>query len=106
MTEKNLEQKLTKNVKSMGGIALKFHSQYNTGYPDRIVLMPGGVVYFVELKAPGKKPTPKQQLIHERLQELNMIVKIIDSEESLADFIEIAKIASDTSALLLKRFNL
>jgi hypothetical protein len=106
MTEKKLEQKLTKNVKSIGGIALKFYSQYNTGYPDRIVLLPGGVVYFVELKAPGKKPTAKQQMIHERLQELNLIVKIIDSEESLAEFIDTAKLASDTSALLLKHFNL
>jgi hypothetical protein len=56
--EKTIEKKLINAVKSMGGIAPKFVSPGFDGMPDRLVLLPGGVMAFAELKAPGKKPTP------------------------------------------------
>lgn len=104
MNEKTLERKLTKSVKSMGGISLKFHSTYNTGYPDRIIIMPGGVIYWVELKSTGKKPTPKQQLIHEQMRSLNALVYVIDNTEQLDTFLQIAESASKLSLTLLKKY--
>ena len=41
-SEKLLERKLREAVARLGGKALKFSSPYETGYPDRLVLMPGG----------------------------------------------------------------
>ena len=61
MNEKLIERKLREGVKALGGLALKFSSPYHRGVPDRIVLMPGGRMYFVELKTTGKKPTLLQQ---------------------------------------------
>ena len=55
MNEKLLEKKLREEVKKLGGLALKFTSSTYTGMPDRIVLMPKGKVYFVELKTTGQK---------------------------------------------------
>lgn len=101
--EKRLERKLTDLVKANGGVAVKFHSVYATGYPDRIVIMPGGVIYFVELKSTGKKPSPKQQFIHDQLRDLNCSIYVIDDETKLTDFIQIAKLASDFTLLALKR---
>jgi len=42
----------------MGGMAVKFTSPGLDGVPDRIVLLPGRKIAFVELKAPGKSRGP------------------------------------------------
>ena len=54
MRERQIEQKLVKAVKAVGGIAPKLVSPGFDGMPDRMVLLPGGHVGFVEVKAPGK----------------------------------------------------
>ncbi len=53
MREKTIEAKLVKNVRSMGGLALKFSSPGFDGVPDRLVLLPGGRIAFIELEALG-----------------------------------------------------
>lgn len=53
MNEKFIEHHLTVMVKAKGGIAAKFVSPSFAGMPDRLVLLPGGVCAFAELKAPG-----------------------------------------------------
>ena len=60
MREKDIEKKLSLMVKKAGGIAVKFVSPSFDGMPDRLVLLPDGVIAFVELKAPGKAPRPLQ----------------------------------------------
>ena len=60
MREKKIETKLSEAVRRRGGLAPKFTSPGFDGMPDRIVLMPGGHMAFVEVKAPGKKPRPLQ----------------------------------------------
>ncbi|SFS01614.1 VRR-NUC domain-containing protein, partial [Anaeromicropila populeti] len=59
-SEKRIEQKMTQEVKKLGGRAVKFVSPGWDGVPDRIVFFPGGRVAFVEVKAPGKKLRPLQ----------------------------------------------
>lgn len=54
--ENRIERHLAMSVKKMGGMAVKFVSPGLDGVPDRIVLLPGRKIAFVELKAPGKKP--------------------------------------------------
>ena len=61
MREKIIETKLKNQAKNRGGLALKFVSPAFDGVPDRIILMPGGKVGFVEVKAPGKTPSPLQK---------------------------------------------
>lgn len=92
MNEKALEKKLQQKVKSLGGMALKFSSIYFTGMPDRIVLMPKGKTWFVELKSTGGKTTARQDLVIADLRKLDFPVFIIDSFESLTEFLnEIVK---------------
>ena len=54
MREKTVEAKLVATVKAMGGLAPKFISPGYDGMPDRLVLLPNGILAFVELKAPAK----------------------------------------------------
>ncbi|EBD6078502.1 VRR-NUC domain-containing protein [Salmonella enterica] len=48
--------------------------------PDRIVLLPGGRIVFVECKAPGKPPRADQLREHERLRALGFTVVVLDSK--------------------------
>lgn len=62
---------------------MKFISPGMSGVPDRLVLMPGGSVYFVELKAPGEKMRPQQIKRKRQLEELGFLVYCIDSKEKV-----------------------
>ena len=87
MREKQIEQKLTLMVKSAGGIAPKFVSPGFAGMPDRLVLLPGGVFAFAELKAPGMKPRALQVERHRMLRELGFKVYVIDGIEQIGEML-------------------
>ena len=82
-SEKLLEKKLKLLIKTAGGMCLKFIPTYFIGAPDRLILMPGGKVYWVELKSTGKKPSKIQKAVHEELRKLGFKVYIVDDEMSL-----------------------
>ena len=60
MLEKQIEHELMKEVKARGGLCIKLVSPSMSGLPDRMVLMHGGNIGFVELKQRGKKPRSLQ----------------------------------------------
>ncbi len=91
MKEKSLERMLVRAVKQSGGVALKFVSPGTAGVPDRLVLLPGGRIRFVEMKAPGEKPTALQRLRHAQLRDLGFRVAVADSAESVRAFAEETK---------------
>lgn len=83
MLEKTIENKLTVAVKRAGGIAVKFVSPSFAGMPDRLILLPDGVIAFAELKAPGMRPRPLQEARHRLLRSLGFQVYVIDSVEQI-----------------------
>ena len=90
MREKTIEQKLVKAVKSAGGLAPKFISPGYDGMPDRLVLMPGGRVAFVEVKATGCKPRPLQIQRHGLLRRLGFQVFVLDDGGQIPQIINAA----------------
>lgn len=86
MLERDIEQALVKRVKALGGKCEKFTSPGRRSVPDRIVTLPGNIVIFVELKAPGKKPTAKQLKDHKERSALGCGVRVIDSLELVDAF--------------------
>ena len=87
MLEKQGEQKLVAAVKSKGGVCWKFTSPGTAGVPDRIILMPGGRIAFVEVKAPGEKPRPLQLSRHLTLRRLGFLVYVLDALEDIEKII-------------------
>ena len=79
-SEKNIEKYLTDEVKKRGGLSLKYHSGGESGYPDRIVILPGRPAFWVELKSKGERPRPLQQHRIEELRALGQKVYVADSK--------------------------
>ena len=70
MLEKDVEKRLVKGVEALGGKAHKFVSPANRGVSDRIVVLPGGRVWFVEVKTETGKLLPLQEVFRQEVQRL------------------------------------
>lgn len=88
MKESEIERQLAVAVKKMGGMAVKFVSPGLNGVPDRIVLLPGRKMAFVELKAPGKKLRVLQEKRKRQLESLGFPVYVIDGVEQIGGVLD------------------
>lgn len=88
MRERVVEQALVRAVKARGGICPKWVSPGLGGVPDRIVLLPGGKIGFVELKAPGEKPRRLQDARLRQLAGLGYQSFICDREETIGGILD------------------
>jgi hypothetical protein len=87
LSESQIEKKLRGRVKEIGGIALKFISPGYRGVPDRIVFLPEGRIYLVELKKPGEKLRPLQLKVKSKFEKLGFKYYVVDSYKKVEDFI-------------------
>ena len=88
MLETSVEKKLKKRVKDIGGIAPKLVSPGTSGMPDRLVILPNGIVSFVETKKPkGGKLSARQRIVHKQLKSLGCDVQTIYSFEEIEAYI-------------------
>lgn len=85
--EKDIEQKFKKAIEKHGGICLKLDPTTMVGIPDRLAILPGNHIAFVELKAPGKKPRPIQTHRHNQLRAIGCMVRILDNPNNIESLI-------------------
>lgn len=87
--EKRLEARLKNEIKKMGGKCIKMTPQGENGFPDRLILMPGGKTYLAELKSGAKGVvSPIQQHQIRQLKYLGYDARIISTREALDSFLE------------------
>lgn len=91
MRESKIEQHLVDRVHKIGGECLKLKSPGRAGVPDRLVILPGGEIIFVELKAYGGVLSPVQVRFHRRLKELTVDVKVFWSWPQIDHYFPIEK---------------
>lgn len=86
--EKDIEKRLAKRVREeLGGRAYKFVSPGNDGVPDRIVFLPNGETWFVELKAERGKLTKLQLVQLQRLAALRQRVVVLNGRQEVDRFV-------------------
>lgn len=88
MKEADLESRLVRGVKKLGGQAFKFVSPGNAGVPDRLVILPGGRIYFVELKTDRGRLSPMQGVQLKRLHDLGASVVIVRGELGVREILQ------------------
>lgn len=86
MLEKEIEKILVAEIARVGGRAYKFVSPGNDGVPDRVVCLPNGKTYFVELKTTSGKLTNLQKVQIERLKDLGQKVFVLKGLDGVAEF--------------------
>lgn len=85
MLESALEQSARKHIRSLGGQCYKWVCPGENGVPDRICILPGGKIIFIELKRPGRKDgmSARQKKIFRVLKALGCKAWRIDNLEDL-----------------------
>lgn len=90
MLEKDIEKKLHRGVKELkaGALCLKFESPGFTGVPDRMILLPGEKVIFVETKKPGEKERVRQEYVHGLFRALGFeVYSTVDNPEYVQEIL-------------------
>ena len=83
MLERAVEQHLVRRTREAGGLALKWVSPSMAGVPDRILLLPGGRVLFVEVKRPGGRLSALQVRTIDALRTLGANVVVVYSKDDV-----------------------
>jgi len=87
--EKEVEGYLRRQVKMrLGGMALKFVSPGLNGVPDRIILLPGAQICFVETKAPGERLRKLQAYVCGLITQMGFAVYRIDTKAKVDEFVK------------------
>lgn len=88
MRERDIEKWLRHQIEVMGGKFMKFVSPGNDGVPDRIAIMPGGHVWFVELKTDNGRLTPIQVWQIEQLKKLDVAAIVVQGMTDARAFVD------------------
>lgn len=90
-SEKLVERKFASAVEQAGGMAIKMALTGAAGFPDRLVLMPGGKAAFVECKTTGEKLRELQKWWRRKLMALGFFYGVLDHTEDIPSTINILK---------------
>jgi len=83
LLERDIERYLVRRTIEHGGVAYKWVSPGRVGVADRIVLLPGGVVWFVELKTATGRLSPWQKVFAAEMRRMRMNYIVIKSKEEV-----------------------
>ena len=86
MREIEVEKYWNTHVKRRGGLTYKFTVPGRRNVPDRLTMLPMCGVFFVELKAPGERPTAAQLREHNRIRKWGGEVEVFDTKFEIDKF--------------------
>ena len=74
----DVELPFCKYAERNGCKALKLVYLRKKGFPDRTVICPGGKVFFIEFKRPGKPQKPAQKIVQKLLESFGFEYYVCD----------------------------
>jgi len=89
-SESQIEKQVTTYLKKNGIWPVKMSLTSENGFPDRLCIGYNNI-FFIELKAPGKKPRPLQKFIHDKIRQFGFDVLVIDEKQQIIDYIKTLK---------------
>ena len=92
--ERDIEGKLVREVQERGGLCLKLDSSTKKGVQDRMLLLPRGRVFFVELKKPGGRVSVLQKVRQTQLKRLGFDTRVVRNTAEVDNLI--AEIDNET----------
>jgi len=90
--ESKIETACRIEVRRKGGLFIKLSPSFFKGIPDRLILLPGGVIFFAEIKNETYQPSPIQCKVHKIIRKLGQLVFIIRNNEELYEAIQTAQL--------------
>jgi hypothetical protein len=85
--ESTIEKHLVTQVKALGGMAYKFTSPARRGVADRVVCLPDGQTWFVELKAPGGRLSELQKIFQSDMARMNQRYACLWNKEQVEEWL-------------------
>lgn len=93
MRESQIEKYLKKEVDKLGFLIRKTQWIGVNGCPDRLIMSPKLTIW-VELKAPDKKPRPRQEREHADMRKNGQLIEVIDSLQKVDSLVNQIKEAN------------
>ena len=95
VTEREVESRLSDLVRDeLSGECVTFIPDFKRGFPDRLVILPGGRVIWVETKTTGGRVSGAQRVAHALLRRLGHRVELVWTKEQAEELV--ARLASET----------
>jgi hypothetical protein len=90
--EASIEGYLRARVSDVGGLCVKMNPAGLVGIPDRLVVLPGGRVAFVEVKKPRGGVVGKAQFVwRDRLLGLGVAHRFVFTREDVDELMEVLR---------------
>jgi hypothetical protein len=86
LVESKIQQKIIKYLSTKMAVATKLTSMQR-GWPDLLVVLPGGTVLFLEVKTATGRLSPHQIRIHAELKRNDANVYVVRSIEEVSDLV-------------------
>lgn len=80
--ERTVERRFDLLAARHGGLSVKWGAPGRVGVPDRLLFMPDGRLYLVELKRPGGRPRASQLAFHAKLERRGFHVHVVDDADA------------------------
>lgn len=87
MLEKEIERRMCEMIRKRGGLTFKFTSPGNVGVPDRLIITPTGVVWFVELKTETGRLSKIQKCRIAELEKQGANVRVVYGWDAAKEFV-------------------
>lgn len=88
MLESSIERALVRELRVIDPriLVLKFTVRGQAGFHDRLILLPGAIALYVELKRPGETPRKLQTYRNGQIGRLGFTTAVVDSREAIDEF--------------------